>query len=114
VNAISCGQGRAGGGAHVLALSAHRGKLAGAADGCIVVCDGLTLFGAAVNAVRDQASRRLASSQFVRNTFSLRVCTYWGQMPKDIKPMYTAPIEAAAKGPARRVLDHVGQAVLHR
>ena len=72
-------------------------KNRGTADVCIVVCDGLTGLPDAVNAVWDQAIVQTCIIHLLRNTFRYASRKYWDQIAKDIKPVYTAPKEAAAR-----------------
>jgi transposase-like protein len=72
-------------------------KNRGTADVCIVVCDGLTGLPDAVNAVWQQAIVQTCIIHLLRNTFRYASRKYWDQIAKDIKPVYTAPSEAAAR-----------------
>nr|WP_020109886.1 IS256 family transposase [Nocardia sp. 348MFTsu5.1] len=72
-------------------------KNRGTADVCIVVCDGLTGLPDAVTAVWQQAIVQTCIIHLLRNTFRYAYRKYWDQMARDIKPVYTAPSEAAAK-----------------
>ncbi|HEY9312139.1 MAG TPA: IS256 family transposase [Williamsia sp.] len=72
-------------------------KNRGTADVCIVVCDGLTGLPDAVTAVWQQAIVQTCIIHLLRNTFRYASRKYWDQMARDIKPVYTAPSEAAAK-----------------
>jgi putative transposase len=44
----------------------------------------------------------------LRNTFRYASRKYWDQIAKDIRPVYTASTEAAAKEMLRRVHRHLG------
>jgi putative transposase len=72
-------------------------KNRGVDDVCIVVCDGLKGLPEAVNAVWDRAVIQTCVIHLLRNTFRYASRKYWDQMAKDIRPVYTAPTEAAAK-----------------
>ena len=80
-------------------------KNRGVADVCIVVCDGLKGLPEAVNAVWDRAVIQTCVIHLLRNTFRYASLKYWDQIAKDIRPVYTAPTEAAA---IRRVHREVG------
>jgi putative transposase len=72
-------------------------KNRGTADVCIVVCDGLKGLPEAVNAVRDRVIIQTCVIHLLRNTFRYASRKYWDQIAKNIRPVYTAPTEAAAK-----------------
>jgi putative transposase len=72
-------------------------KNRGTADVCIVVCDGLKGLADAVITVWDRAVVQTCVIHLVRNTFRYASRKYWDQIAKDIRPVYTAPTEAAAK-----------------
>jgi putative transposase len=72
-------------------------KNRGVADVCIVVCDGLKGLPEAVSAVWDRAIVQTCVIHLLRNTFRYAFRKYWDQIAKDIRPVYTAPTEAAAK-----------------
>jgi len=72
-------------------------KNRGTADVCIVVCDGLKGLPEAVNTVWDRAIVQTCVIHLLRNTFRYASRKYWDRIAKDIKPVYTAPTEAAAK-----------------
>jgi putative transposase len=80
-------------------------KNRGTADVCMVVCDGLKGLSEAVGAVWDLAIVQTCVIHLVRNTFRYAsrkywdqiTKEYWDQITKDIRPVYTAPTEAAAK-----------------
>jgi putative transposase len=81
----------------VLAGGAHRDQEPGHADVCIVVCDGLKGLSEAVSAVWDGAIIQMCVIHLLRNTFRYASRKYWDQIAKDIRPVYTAATEAAAK-----------------
>jgi transposase-like protein len=72
-------------------------KNRGTADVCMVVCDGLKGLSEAVGAVWDLAIVQTCVIHLLRNTFRYASRKYWDQIAKDIRPVYTAPTEAAAK-----------------
>ena len=69
----------------------------GTGDVCIVVCDGRKGLLEAVNTVWDRAVIKTCVIHLLRNTFRFASRKYWDQIAKDIRPVYTAPAEAAAK-----------------
>lgn len=71
-------------------------KNRGVADVCIVVCDGLKGLPDAITTVWPQALVQACVLHLIRNTFRYTSRKYWGQIAKDLKPIYTAPTEAAA------------------
>ena len=72
-------------------------KNRGTADVCMVVCDGLKGLPEAVNTVWDRAIIQTCVIHLLRNTFRYASRKYWDQIAKDIRPVYTAPTETAAK-----------------
>jgi putative transposase len=68
----------------------------GTADVCIVVCDGLKGLPEAVNTVWPQAIVQTCVVHLIRNSFRYASRKDWPQLSKDLKPIYTAPTEAAA------------------
>jgi len=71
-------------------------KNRGTRDVLMVVCDGLKGLPDAVNAVWDKAVVQTCVVHLLRNSFKYASKKDWGQVAKDIKPVYTAPSEAAA------------------
>jgi transposase-like protein len=71
-------------------------KNRGVGDACIVVCDGLAGLPAAINTVWPQTLVQACVLHLIRNTFRYASRRYWEQMAKDLRPVYTAPTEAAA------------------
>jgi putative transposase len=71
-------------------------KNRGVGDVCIVVCDGLAGLPAAINTVWPQTLVQACVLHLIRNTFRYASRRYWEQMAKDLRPVYTAPTEAAA------------------
>ena len=72
-------------------------KNRGTDDVCIVVCDGLKGLPEAITTVWDRAIVQTCVIHLLRNTFRYASRKYWDQIAKDIRPVYTAPTEAAAK-----------------
>ena len=66
-------------------------------DVCIVVCDGLKGLPEAINTVRSRAVVQTCVIHLLRNTFRYASRRHWDQIAKDIRPVYTAAAEAAAK-----------------
>jgi putative transposase len=71
-------------------------KNRGVADVCIVVCDGLKGLPESITTVWPQALVQACVLHLIRNTFRYASRKYWDQMAKDLRPVYTAPTEAAA------------------
>lgn len=71
-------------------------KNRGVADVCIVVCDGLKGLPEAITTVWDQAVVQTCVIHLIRNTFRYASRKFWPAMARDLKPVYTAPSEAAA------------------
>jgi transposase-like protein len=72
-------------------------KNRGTADVCIVVCDGLKGVPDAINTAWSRAVVQTCVIHLLRNTFRYVSRKYWDQIAKDIRPVYTAVTEAAAK-----------------
>lgn len=87
---------------HVLTEIKNRGT----ADVCIVVCDGLTGLPDAVGAVWPQAIVQTCIVHLLRNSFRYASRRDWPEIAKDLKPVYTAPTEAAA---LERLADFAGK-----
>lgn len=71
-------------------------KNRGVADVCIVVCDGLKGLPDAITTVWPQTLVQACVLHLIRNTFRYASRKYWESMAKDLRPVYTAPSEAAA------------------
>ncbi|MDT0197485.1 IS256 family transposase [Arthrobacter sp. AB6] len=71
-------------------------KNRGVADCCILVCDGLKGLPDAVAAVWPQTVVQTCIVHLLRNSFRYASKKDWSQIAKDLKPVYTAPSEAAA------------------
>lgn len=72
-------------------------KNRGVADVCIVVCDGLKGLPDAINTVWELAVVQTCIIHLIRNTFRFASRKYWDEMSRDLRPVYTAPSESAAK-----------------
>ncbi|MDI3213582.1 IS256 family transposase [Arthrobacter sp. AL12] len=72
-------------------------KNRGVEDVCITVCDGLKGLPEAINTVWDRAVVLTCIVHLIRNTFRFAARQYWDEMSRDLRPVYTAPSEAAAK-----------------
>jgi len=72
-------------------------KNRGVADVCIVVCDGLAGLPETITAVWERAIVQTCVIHLIRNTFRYASRKYWDHIARDLKPVYTAPTEAAAK-----------------
>ncbi len=71
-------------------------KNRGAEDVCIVVCDGLKGLPESINTAWPLATVQTCVIHLIRNTFRFASRHYWEEMGKDLRPVYTAPTEAAA------------------
>ncbi|MFI2380615.1 IS256 family transposase, partial [Streptomyces sp. NPDC018964] len=72
-------------------------KNRGVADVCIVVCDGLKGLPEAINTVWELAVVQTCIIHLIRNTFRFASRKYWDAMARDLKHVYTAPSEFAAR-----------------
>jgi transposase-like protein len=72
-------------------------KNRGVTDVCIAVCDGLKGLPEAITTVWAQTIVQTCVIHLLRNTFRYAARQYWDEMSRDLKPVYTAPTEAAAK-----------------
>src|SRR6266536_1711261 len=68
----------------------------GVADVCIVVCDGLTGLPDAISTVWPQAITQTCVVHLLRNSFRYASRRDWAAIARDLRPIYTAPTEAAA------------------
>jgi transposase-like protein len=71
-------------------------KNRGTKDVLMLVCDGLKGLPGAVNSVWEKTIVQTCIVHLLRNTFKYASKRDWAQVAKDIKPVYTAPSEAAA------------------
>ena len=72
-------------------------KNRGTEDVCMVVCDGLKGLPDAIDATWPLAVVQTCVLHLIRNTFRLASRRDWDAMARDLRPVYTAPTEAAAK-----------------
>jgi putative transposase len=77
---------------HVLTELRNRGVN----DVCIAVCDGLKGLPEAISAVWPAAVTQTCIVHLLRNSFRYASRKDWAAIAKDLKPIYTAPTEAAA------------------
>ncbi len=77
---------------HVLTEIKNRGV----ADCCILVCDGLSGLPDAVSSVWPQTITQTCVIHLLRASFRYASRRDWSAIAKDLKPIYTAPTEAAA------------------
>lgn len=71
-------------------------KNRGTRDVCILVCDGLTGLPDAVNSVWPKTIVQACVVHLIRASFRYAGRRDWPELAKDLKPIYTAPTEAAA------------------
>lgn len=72
-------------------------KNRGVEDVCITVCDGLKGLPEAITTVWEQATVQTCVIHLIRNTFRYAPRQHWDELSRDLKPVYTAPTEAAAR-----------------
>ena len=72
-------------------------KNRGVDDVRIAVCDGLKGLPEAITTVWTRAIVQTCVVHLVRNTFRYAARKYWDAIAKELRPVYTAPTEAAAK-----------------
>jgi len=72
-------------------------KNRGVEDVCIVVCDGLKGLPESITTTWELAVVQTCIIHLIRNTFKFASRKYWDQIARDLKPVYTAPTEAAAR-----------------
>src|SRR5256714_12085871 len=72
-------------------------KNRGVADVCMVVCDGLKGLPDAIEATRSLAGVQTCIIHLPRNRFPFAGRQHWDGIAKALRPVYTAPTEAAAK-----------------
>jgi len=72
-------------------------KNRGVEDVCIAVCDGLKGLPEAITTVWEQATVQTCVIHLIRNTFRYAPRQHWDELSRDLKPVYTAPTEAAAR-----------------
>ncbi len=72
-------------------------KNRGVDDVCIAVCDGLKGLPEAITTTWELATVQACIIHLIRNTFRFASRKYWDEMSRDLRPVYTAPSEAAAR-----------------
>src|SRR5690606_2700992 len=72
-------------------------KNRGVKDVCIVVCDGLKGLPDAIAATWPLAIVQTCVLHLIRNTFRYAARQHWDALARDLRPVYTAPTEQAAK-----------------
>jgi transposase-like protein len=72
-------------------------KNRGVADVCMVVCDGLKGLPEAIEQTWPQAVTQTYVIHLLRASFRYAGRQHWDAIAKALKPVYTAPTEAAAK-----------------
>jgi putative transposase len=72
-------------------------KNRGVADACMVVCDGLKGLPEAIEATWPLAVVQTCVIHLLRNSFRYAGRQHWDGIAKALRPVYTAPTEAAAK-----------------
>ena len=72
-------------------------KNRGVDDVCIAVCDGLKGLPEAITTTWELATVQACVVHLIRNTFRFASRKYWDEMSRDLRPVYTAPSEAAAR-----------------
>ena len=72
-------------------------KNRGVADVCIAVCDGLKGLPEAITTVWERTVVQTCVIHLLRNSFRYASRKYWDEMARDLRPVYTAPSEAAAR-----------------
>jgi transposase-like protein len=72
-------------------------KNRGVEDVCIAVCDGLKGLPDAITTVWEHATVQTCVIHLIRNTFRYAPRQHWDELSRDLKPVYTAPTEAAAR-----------------
>ena len=75
----------------------------GTADVCIVVCDGVRGLPDAVADVWPKAIVQTCVLHLIRNTFRYASKADWARLAKDLRPIYTAPTEQAARSALEEV-----------
>jgi putative transposase len=84
-------------------------KNRGVADVCLVVCDGLKGLSEAIEQAWPLAVVQTCVIHLIRNTFRYASRKYWDAIAKDLRPVYTAASEHAAKERFGEFTDKWGQ-----
>ena len=69
----------------------------GTVDVCIVVCDGLRGLVEAIGDIWPQAIVQTCVLHLIRNTFRYASRAVWDELARDLRPVYNAPTEQAAR-----------------
>jgi putative transposase len=72
-------------------------KNRGVEEVCIAVWDGLKGLPEAITTVWEQATVQACVIHLIRNTFRYAPRQHWDELSRGLKPVYTAPTEAAAR-----------------
>lgn len=72
-------------------------KNRGVEDVCIVICDGLKGLPESITTAWPLAVVQTCIIHLIRNTFKYASRAHWDELARDLRPVYTAPSEAAAK-----------------
>ena len=80
----------------------------GVEDVCIVVCDGLKGLPEAIASVWPQAIVQTCILHLIRQTFRLAARQDWDRIARMLRPIYTAPTEAAARHALDELADTWG------
>jgi putative transposase len=72
-------------------------KNRGVDDVCIAVCDGLKGLPEAITTTWELSTVQACVIHLIRNAFRFASRKYWDEMSRDLRPVYTAPSEAAAR-----------------
>jgi transposase-like protein len=81
----------------------------GTVDVCIVVCDGLKGLPEAINSVWPQAIVQTCVLHLIRNTFRYASRAVWDELARDLRPVYTAATEQAARERFAELTDKWGE-----
>jgi putative transposase len=84
-------------------------KNRGVRDAFFVVCDGLKGLPEVVTTVWPQTIVQTCLIHLIRNTFRLTSRTYWDELKRDIRPIYTAVNETAARSAFEAMAAKWGQ-----
>jgi len=81
----------------------------GTVDVCIVVCDGLRGLPEAIADVWPQAIVQTCVLHLIRNSFRYASKADWAELAKDLRPVYSAPTEAAASSALEELAGKWGE-----
>jgi putative transposase len=88
-------------------------KNRGVQDVCIAVCDGLKGPPEAITTTWELATVQACVIHLIRNTFRFASRKYWGEMSRDLRPVYTAP-QGPRRGSASRSSTRSGASSTQR